>query len=83
MQIKKEEGNSVGGKDRNFGLGIFVFATLLFESRVVDICHARLKSTIFLIHKNEDYFWAAKSPKQIRPQKACKNSISISGHGEM
>ena len=43
--------------------------------------HARLKSMIFLIHKNEDYFWAAKAPKEIRPQKAFKNSISISGHG--
>ena len=40
VQIKKEEGNSVGGRDRNFGLSIFVFATLWFESRAdVSVVH--------------------------------------------
>ena len=67
------------GVDRNVELSLFYFAALLFKSRADYFFHARLKSTIFLIHKNEDYFWAAKAPKEIRPQKACKNSISIFG----
>ena len=32
MKMKKQEGYLVGGRDRNLGLGVFVFATFLFEA---------------------------------------------------